>query len=426
MAAAAVGGVAMMVRATLRSADALKKVSDKLGIATRDLAGFHHAARLAGLATKTFDMAAQRMTRRVAEAAIGTGEARDAIRELGLDAKKLATAGPTAALYEVANALSHVENQSDRVRLAFKLFDSEGVAMVNMLQDGAGGLRRAMEEAKAFGTALSAVDLRKIENANDAVTRLRELVRGLATQVTVALTPALEAASTLMSDWGASGTLAADAVQTAMAKVGATIGWVADKVWELKKTFTQVGTGILLAVDAAYNAWLKFQTFMLDSTGPTGLIQDALDKAGLWQLSAGIDAARAMGNKKQTLFPEALKNAFENLKNLDREQKPSETLKEILANIKLASQQNAEAAEKARQAGQKTQQIAQAVGYGRGGSAPGGTFKAVDLTTTYIGRGTTTARKQPVHDEKGWAQQVLTNKLLGEIARGAKPAVVTQ
>ena len=74
--------VAMATRQYAAYGDHLQKLSLRLGIGVRDLSLFHHAAKMAGIESRTFDMAMQRMTRRVAEAAQGTGEAKDAIRTL--------------------------------------------------------------------------------------------------------------------------------------------------------------------------------------------------------------------------------------------------------------------------------------------------------------------------------------------------------
>ena len=81
-------------------------------------------------------MAMQRFTRRAAEAAQGTGEAKGAIRELGLDAQKLQKLPLDDQMKVLADAFGNVQNESDKLRIAFKLFDSEGAALVNTLALG--------------------------------------------------------------------------------------------------------------------------------------------------------------------------------------------------------------------------------------------------------------------------------------------------
>ena len=173
----------VMVKAALTSVDALAKISDKLGVTTENLSGLQHAAQLSGVEIRTFNMGLQRLTRRVSEAAIGTGEAQAAIKELGLDAAKLNKAGPTGGLLSIADAFAKIESQADRVRLAFKLFDSEGVALVNIVQRGASALREMMGEAQAFGLVFSRNFAAKVERANNEMLRLRGLFRGVFVQL---------------------------------------------------------------------------------------------------------------------------------------------------------------------------------------------------------------------------------------------------
>ena len=43
-------------------------------------------------------------------------------------------------LADVADAFARIEDPAERVRLAFRLFDSEGVALVNLLRGGSDAL----------------------------------------------------------------------------------------------------------------------------------------------------------------------------------------------------------------------------------------------------------------------------------------------
>lgn len=169
--------------------DETAKVSRRLGIATEQLIGFRLAAKqMSGVEANTVDMALQRMTRRVAEAAAGTGEAKAAIEELGLSAAQL-SGDPARAFKLIADALSRVERASDRVRLAQKLFDSEGVALVTTLEDGSAALDAYIERAKQLGIAFSDVDAREIEAANDALDNMGTHLKGLKTQIAIELAP---------------------------------------------------------------------------------------------------------------------------------------------------------------------------------------------------------------------------------------------
>ena len=185
------GGLGLLVSQSLKSTDALAKTASKIGTTTEALAGLRFAAELTGVSTQTMDMALQRFTRRTAEAAKGTGEAKGAIRELGIDAKELNRLPLDERMLVLADAFSNVENESDRLRLAFKLFDSEGAALVNTLSQGRDGLAEMLGEAKALGLTLSSTAAKGVEDANDAFTKLQSLFKGVRDQTVAALAPAI-------------------------------------------------------------------------------------------------------------------------------------------------------------------------------------------------------------------------------------------
>jgi hypothetical protein len=190
VAGAAIG--TSLVRAGLESVDSLAKVSMRLGIATEDLASLRFAAEQTGVSTDTLDMALQRMTRRVAEAANGTGEARGALEELGLSAKALNELSPDQTFRRVTEAMEGVGNQSDKVRLAMKLFDSEGVSLVQTMAAGTEGLNQFAREAEIAGLAISSFDASKVEAANDSINRVRTTFQGFGQQLAVNFAPVIE------------------------------------------------------------------------------------------------------------------------------------------------------------------------------------------------------------------------------------------
>tara|TARA_R110000787_G_scaffold133513_9_gene245860 strand:+ start:4267 stop:6099 length:1833 start_codon:yes stop_codon:yes gene_type:complete len=199
-----VGGAAgfgYMVKSSLNATDALKKTADKIGTTTAALGGLRYAAQITGVATNTMDMALQRFTRRTAEAAKGTGEAKGAIKELGINAKELNRMPLDERMLVLADAFGGVSNESDKLRLAFKLFDSEGAALVNTLSLGRDGLKDLLGEAKALGLTMSNSAAVGVEKANDAVTKLLSLGKGLKDQFSAALAPAIELVTTRITEF---------------------------------------------------------------------------------------------------------------------------------------------------------------------------------------------------------------------------------
>ena len=198
---AGAAGFGLLVRSSLNATDSLAKTASKIGTTTEALSGLRFAAEITGVATTTMDMALQRFTRRTAEAAKGTGEAKGAIRELGINAQELNRMPLDKRMLVLADAFSNVQSESDRLRLAFKLFDSEGAALVNTLSLGREGLADLLGEAEALGVVMSSDAAEGVEDAVDSLTKLKAISKGLRDQFVAALAPAVEALTTQFTDF---------------------------------------------------------------------------------------------------------------------------------------------------------------------------------------------------------------------------------
>ena len=194
-------GFGFLVKRSLNATDGLKKTADKIGTTTEALGGLRFAAQISGVEVRTMDMALQRFTRRTAEAAKGTGEAKGAIKELGIDAKELNKMPLDKRMLVLADAFGKVTNDSDKLRLAFKLFDSEGAALVNTLGLGREGLTKLLGEAKLLGLTMSQNAAAGVEKANDSILKLMSVGKGLTDQFSAALAPAIEDVVTQLTEF---------------------------------------------------------------------------------------------------------------------------------------------------------------------------------------------------------------------------------
>lgn len=194
-------GVAKMTADMASQMDATMKSAGKLGLHVERLQELDYAAGRSGISVNTMRMALQRSTRRISEAAIGTGEAVNALNELGLSAQYLNNLSPDKQLDAIADAMSNVSKENDQIRLSNKLFDSEGVVMVNMLKDGAKGLKQLREEAQATGNVLDEVHFKNAETFNDRLMDAQWAIRGMKNQLLVQLLPTFTNVFTRLSGW---------------------------------------------------------------------------------------------------------------------------------------------------------------------------------------------------------------------------------
>ena len=217
---------AAIVRSQMNTIDALGKTADKIGTTTEALGAMRYAASITGVATTTLDMSLQRFVRRTSEASVGMGEARGAFRELGIDVQSFNKLPLEEQIGTIADRMATLGSQTRKVAIAQKLFDSEGVAMVQMLAEGSAGLKEMSEEAGALGILLDRADVAQIEAANDSFTRASAVIEGLINQFTIGLAPFAEEVANRMrqaaldsEDFGAIGMKAARAVVEGVASL---------------------------------------------------------------------------------------------------------------------------------------------------------------------------------------------------------------
>lgn len=177
----AAGGLLAVVNSTAQAGDRIAKDALRLGLSTTALQEFEYAAEHSGIAFTTFGMAFQRFGRRVGEAFMGKGEAKDALKQLGIQLTDVnGKLRPSEELFmDVAEALSRIENPSIRNALAMKLFDSEGVKLVQMLEGGKEGLAALRKEAHLYGSIISGPTTKASEAYIKATTELKKAFSGV-------------------------------------------------------------------------------------------------------------------------------------------------------------------------------------------------------------------------------------------------------
>ncbi len=216
--AAAVGGLATLIDRSISAADAIGKTADKLGVGIEALQELRFAAQLAGVQQQTLDMGLQRFTRRVAEAAKGTGEAKQALTDMGIALRDQHgnIRRSEDLLNDVAEAFKRTEDPAERLRLAFKLFDSEGVAMVNMLVGGADALEATRRHARDLGIVLEEDLVRNAEKARDQLDTLGKVVSANLTRAMLDLAPAIADISSGLADLAADAATAYEQIKLAL------------------------------------------------------------------------------------------------------------------------------------------------------------------------------------------------------------------
>ncbi|MEL7893520.1 hypothetical protein [Vreelandella neptunia] len=208
--------------------DQLQKTNLRIGASTEALSQYNYVAKLSGVEFGQLTTAWQRQTRRIAEAAAGTGVAAEALDRLGLSAQALNQLAPEDQFERIATAMQNVESSSERVALAQKLWDSEGVKLVQIVNQGTDAIAAMRAEADALGLTISQDTANAMATYNDEVDRLKFAAQGLsqtiAAEMVPSMTAGLQATSSFIHEIGGAETILDLAKDTATLLAGVLAG----------------------------------------------------------------------------------------------------------------------------------------------------------------------------------------------------------
>jgi len=187
-------GLGALVKQSLASADALGKVADKVGVTVEELQELRFAAEQSGVASKTLDVSLQRFSRRIGEAAQGTGVLSKVLKETGVSIRNTdGTLRSTNDIFnEYADAIANTADQQEKLRLAFAAFDSEGAALVNLFKNGSEGVNAYRKELHELNGVVGRDQVDAAARMNDAWGKVQTQFRAIATIAAAELAPALE------------------------------------------------------------------------------------------------------------------------------------------------------------------------------------------------------------------------------------------
>ena len=324
-ATAAVGAMGYALSKQTAKVDKLAKTARKLGTSVSTLQELQYAAELTGVGANTLNMAMQRLTRRVSEAAGGFGEAKGALQELGINAGKLEKMPLDQKMEVIADAFGQVENQADKVRLAMKLFDSEGVSLVNTLGVGSNGLREMAQEARDLGLTIRDIDAAKFEEMNDSISKFKFAASAAATTFTIELMPLLDGLYQGFNDAGFGAENFRKGAVHAAHSITRAFSWLADMLHNLQLAFHVLKAVALSASDVVVNVlndamkgWVDNYNYFLGLMGKEPVSNPMADFATDIKVAAA-EARIAM-------------------RALRDEPMPSEAIEEYLANYREANQ----------------------------------------------------------------------------------------
>jgi len=204
--------------AAIETGDAYEKYSRATGMSVELLSRLSHAADISGSSFEKIKMGLKTFGAAAMEAAAGLSSYQRYFSDLGVSVtdaggnlKNLDT-----LFMETTDALAAMENNTQRLGIATKLFGRAGLEMLPLLREGSKGIRALGDDAERLGITWTQTDAKAAAAFKDALTRLKDSLVGLRDKVLVPLFPVFERWATVVTNWIASNR-------------GAVVAWV--KTW---------------------------------------------------------------------------------------------------------------------------------------------------------------------------------------------------
>ena len=171
LSAAAAAGLTGLVGLAVKAgqtADDLNTLAKQTGFTTAELQKMQYAADRIDVSMETITGAAAKLTKQIASN-------NSAFADLGISLTDTNgnTRNVTDIFYETIDALSKVENETDRDTLAMSLFGKSANELAGLIDDGGEALRAFGQEAEDAGLILSQDALDSANQFNDALDQLK-------------------------------------------------------------------------------------------------------------------------------------------------------------------------------------------------------------------------------------------------------------
>ena len=186
-------GFGLLVKRAAETGVQLVYQSQLVGLTVEALQELRGASAEVGIATRATDVAIQRFARRVGSAAEGSGTLVKIFEQYGIAARDAQgnIRATEAVLADYSNAIAGAGSESERLRLAFAAFDTEGARFAEVLRNGAQGLAEARDRARELGI-VSGPAARRLAELAQSFSELETTVRNVALELVSEFAPAVQ------------------------------------------------------------------------------------------------------------------------------------------------------------------------------------------------------------------------------------------
>lgn len=189
---AAVGtAIGRAAKSAIEFGDQLQKAAARTGIGASEFGVLADAAKMADVEMQTLSKGLRTMQVAISEAGSGGKAQVETFKALGLTFADLAKLKPAEQFLALVDQISKLESPADRARAGTEAFGKAWQDLAPFAEQGAEGIRKATEQIRNLGGALTDDQIAKLGEADTAIKNLDRSWSNFARTLTAAVAPAL-------------------------------------------------------------------------------------------------------------------------------------------------------------------------------------------------------------------------------------------
>lgn len=185
------------VHGAIEELEQLGATARRLDLSTEAMGGLTHAAAMVHISTEQLSKSLTFMEKNV-------GKNSDALQKMGLTFRQLAAMRADDMFLTIAEHIERMPTAAEKTAAAMAVFGKSGAEMLKLINEAPGAIREMMAEAGRMGLAPSEEEIKRIEEADNAIDRLTESFKGLWQTIAIGVAgPLAHAADAFNSSIGA-------------------------------------------------------------------------------------------------------------------------------------------------------------------------------------------------------------------------------
>ena len=282
-AAAAGAGLYGLTSKVTKSADAIAKGSERMGVSTKAYQEMDFWASQNGLSQEDMEKAVGRLNQRLGLAVNGNEKYATALERLGvdLDGVKNGTVSTEDAMAQSIQTLSTMENENEKAALASELFGTKlSRELMPALNDGSLTMDEAKKKAQELGIVMSDDQLKAAEAFQDSQDQIKRSLAMVGMEIGMELMPHFERMHQwILDNLPAIKDTITGAFESVIGAVKSVVDWW-QGLSDLMKTIIPIVSGVALAFGPVLLVVGKVITVISGLMGVLSPLMASITKAG--------------------------------------------------------------------------------------------------------------------------------------------------